>query len=201
MDRDHRACPHCGEPIRKQANICRFCNRDVNPILDTGGLAPEKIAAWVGSGIVFLLLLGGVIYHFAGDGTSKPSAATRLVSIGLPERDFTVPAGRYVTWTFTVPPDASNATLRGSYHASGGEGSDIIAGVASPSDFENWVHGHQSKVYYESPGQVTNGSIDLQLAPGTYEVGFSNRFSIVTDKHVSADVTLQYYQPRAAGAQ
>ena len=30
---DMRACPHCAEPSRKSAKICRFCNREVVPVL------------------------------------------------------------------------------------------------------------------------------------------------------------------------
>jgi len=29
---DYRKCPFCAEPIRKEANKCRFCGSEVNPI-------------------------------------------------------------------------------------------------------------------------------------------------------------------------
>lgn len=28
---ERRPCPHCAEPIRPEARICRFCGRDVDP--------------------------------------------------------------------------------------------------------------------------------------------------------------------------
>ncbi len=29
LARETRACPHCAEPIRKAAHVCRYCGRDV----------------------------------------------------------------------------------------------------------------------------------------------------------------------------
>ncbi len=35
---DYRACPHCAEPIRAEAKVCRYCGRDVHPMMaDTAG--------------------------------------------------------------------------------------------------------------------------------------------------------------------
>jgi hypothetical protein len=29
---DVRPCPHCAEDIKRAANVCRFCGRDVDPV-------------------------------------------------------------------------------------------------------------------------------------------------------------------------
>ena len=31
---DLRPCPHCAEPIRKAATVCRFCNREVRSTVE-----------------------------------------------------------------------------------------------------------------------------------------------------------------------
>jgi hypothetical protein len=37
-----RPCPHCAEPIRREASACRFCGRDV-PVLPKLGLFGREI--------------------------------------------------------------------------------------------------------------------------------------------------------------
>ena len=44
-----------------------------------------------------------------------------------------------------------------------------------------------------SSGRVTSGRIDVTVPyAGSYCVAFSNAFSLVSAKHVSADITLHY---------
>ena len=81
--------------------------------------------------------------------------------------------------------------ISGQFRASGGQGNDIVAVVADSDQFENWINGHPATVVYES-GQVTFGSIDKILAPGKYTLGFSNKFSVISDKTVSGSVELRY---------
>ena len=30
---ERRKCPHCAELIKQEANVCRFCGRDVTPMI------------------------------------------------------------------------------------------------------------------------------------------------------------------------
>lgn len=41
---DQRKCPHCAEIIKSEAKVCRFCGRDVEPVLL--GQAPENAPNW-----------------------------------------------------------------------------------------------------------------------------------------------------------
>jgi hypothetical protein len=34
-----RKCPHCAEIIKREAKVCRFCGRDVEPLLDPNDLS------------------------------------------------------------------------------------------------------------------------------------------------------------------
>lgn len=100
-------------------------------------------------------------------------------------------AGQYQSWTLTIPPEMGSAQLVGSFHAAGGSGNDIMAIVTDASDFDNWINGHQARAYY-STDRTTEGRIDLRLGPGTYIIAFSNRFSRMTSKEVSANLELHY---------
>ena len=109
----------------------------------------------------------------------------------LLEGSVPVEAGKYWTTTFTVDHSMTGPRISGQFRASGGQGNDIVAVVADSDQFENWINGHPATVVYES-GQVTFGSIDKILVPGKYTLGFSNKFSVISDKTVSGSVELRY---------
>lgn len=93
---------------------------------------------------------------------------------------------------FWVPQVAQSAKITGTFHAFGGSGNDIEAGVMTPFEFENWKNGHQAQVFYDS-GKVTNGEIDVEsIPPGLYVLAFSNRFALMSRKEVTAEVSLSY---------
>jgi hypothetical protein len=61
--------------------------------------------------------------------------------------------------------------------------------IADADGFENWKNGHQAHVMYGSD-KTTIGNINVTLPPGTYYLGFNNKFSMLTDKTVTSDITL-----------
>ncbi len=64
--------------------------------------------------------------------------------------------------------------------------------MANANQFENWINGHPAQVVYKS-GQITYSQIDLSdLSPGDYVPGFSNKFSIVSEKTVTGHVALTF---------
>ena len=107
--------------------------------------------------------------------------------------EYVVKAGEYRHVTFTFNPEKmENARVIGRFHASGGSGNDIEAVLADESEFENWVNADEARVLY-STGKITNGKIDVPITqPGTYYLVFSNVFSLLADKEVSADIELRY---------
>jgi predicted nucleic acid-binding Zn ribbon protein len=105
---------------------------------------------------------------------------------------FVVKAGGYVTNTFSVEAGMQNFRVAGRYQAVGGTGNDIQAVLATEEEFQNWVNGHEAKVFY-STAQTTTGNLNIgPLAPGRYVLAFSNRFSLLTDKNVSAEVAASW---------
>ncbi len=105
-----------------------------------------------------------------------------------------VPPGQSVYYTFTVPSDATSATVHGSFTASGGSGNDIKVYIMDNTNFINWQNGHQANTYYNS-GQVTTDQFSVSLSPGTYYLVYDNTFSTFSAKNVQTTVTLSYNVP------
>ena len=103
-----------------------------------------------------------------------------------------VRAGGYVQYRITITPEMSDASISGSFNASGGGGNDIEAVIADETNYTNWINGHQAQVFWQTGGRATTGMIAASLAPGTYYLVFSNRFSMFTEKQVFLDVDLNY---------
>ena len=104
----------------------------------------------------------------------------------------TVTAGHYETYQITVPSNAENAQVSGSFTASGGSGNDIAVSIMDYSDYVNWQNGHSATAYYTS-GQETTGTITASLPSGaTYYSGIRQSFSTFSDKNVNTQVNVAY---------
>lgn len=103
-----------------------------------------------------------------------------------------VKAGSYVWYTLKVDEGMESAKLIGKFVTSGGSGNDVQVVVAEPDQFQNWANGHAASLIWSTPGKVTAGSLDLRLKPGTYNLGFSNKFSAFSDKYVTIEAKLFY---------
>lgn len=132
---------------------------------------------------VFLLFLAAAIAPVTL-GPTVPGAAARARAV-TPQA-FTVEPGRARYWIL----DASRDTVRlyGRFRASGGA-NDIEVYVLDEDGFENWSNGHGARTYYNS-GRVTVGRFDLRLRGGRFYLVFNNKFSVFTNKAVTADVVL-----------
>jgi hypothetical protein len=56
-----RICPYCKERVRRDAVVCRYCHRDLDPPEENRSMPPVGIlAAFIGmaAGVAFALLLG-----------------------------------------------------------------------------------------------------------------------------------------------
>lgn len=101
--------------------------------------------------------------------------------------EFIVKAGAVRYWTFEV---VKPSRVSGRFRASGGSRNDIEAVIAEWPECENWMNGNQAMVNFSS-GRVTNGRMDVRLGvPGNYCIAFSNRFSVLTDKEVAAEIQI-----------
>ena len=64
--------------------------------------------------------------------------------------------------------------------------------LAKPFHCFSKILGHAITVVVCSSDVVTTGEIDVRLAPGTYVLAFNNRFSLVTNKTVFAEIKAIY---------
>ena len=114
------------------------------------------------------------------------------VSEKIAAGQITVKSGGSIPFRVQITPDMRDAHIVGKFTASGGSRNDITAVLASEDEFTNWKNGHSAKVYYSTDGRKTTDQLDVPLAPGTYILAFSNRFSPSADKYVMADIELDY---------
>ena len=100
-----------------------------------------------------------------------------------------VKAGAIYYIHFTV---GGPARVSGRIEASGGSGNDIQAVLATADEFQNWENGHQARVLFQTD-KTTVATIDVPISKaGTYYLGFSNRFSTLTDKTITGNVVLYH---------
>lgn len=212
MEPGYRACPYCAEPIREEAKLCRFCNRDVQKGTSPGQMTPQtrkasvltsstitigrafwKLFFWsvVAIGVSFVVL---IIVGNRSD-TSKSSLdfhITTPVAQNVYSGQLKVAAIQCRYWNLTITPTMLNAHLIGSFQASGGLGNDIEVLIAEQAEFQNWLNGHPARTLYSS-GKVTAGKIDVPLSSGSYVLAFNNKFSLLSAKQVTVDISIQYF--------
>ena len=107
-----------------------------------------------------------------------------------------VKAGGYVQNASTVEPRMQNFHVVGHFNASGGTGNDIQVVLADEGEFQNWINGHQARVFY-STDKITDGKMDVgPLAPGRHVMAFSNKFSVFADKYVFTEIEANWMVQR-----
>jgi hypothetical protein len=105
---------------------------------------------------------------------------------------FIVEPRSFKPFKVVVAPAMGSPRIQGTFSATGAN-NDIEVFVLDESQFTNWQSRHAFKAAYSS-GRVTSDTLNVELSaePGTYFVVFSNRFSIISNKGVVADVKLRY---------
>jgi len=198
-------CISCGKELPDTASFCLHCGKPLPPKTpEKGNLGtPESssknnpLSARTIGGVVILGFLLLALYNiFNSRQSANPSTAPSLLrpfSQKLVNENVEVAAGSLRYWTFRVEQAGLvNAHVVGTFKASGGLGNDIQVVLAEETEFQNWLNGHSASVLYGTQ-KVTAGRIDVPITkPGTYVIGFSNKFSLLSGKNVSADVELQY---------
>jgi hypothetical protein len=103
---------------------------------------------------------------------------------------FIVEPRSYKPFKVTVAPGSVNPRVEGTFTASGAN-NDIEVMLLEASQFQNWEKRSKFTVAYQS-GRVTSDklAIPLPAQEGTYYVVFSNRFSLISNKAVVADIVL-----------
>jgi hypothetical protein len=103
---------------------------------------------------------------------------------------FIVEPRSYKPFKVVVAPGAVNPRLEGTFSASGAN-NDIEVLLLEASQFQNWEKRTKYTVAYQT-GRVTAETLRMELPaePGTYYIVFSNRFSLISNKAVVADIAL-----------
>jgi len=187
-------CPACGKELPDGSAFCLKCGKPtVAPQAPQkkGGVPPLRL---IGIALLFFVLVG--VYWSQNRPSPTPSKPTpnqhAPILVPMSTKLFTgqiiVKAGGYVTNKFTVDPSMRNFRVTGHFNASGGTGNDIQIVLADEDEFQNWINGHEAKVFYSTP-KITTGKLDVgALGPGRYVLAFSNTFSTLTDKQIFAEV-------------
>ena len=103
--------------------------------------------------------------------------------------NFTVNAGSYADYNFTVPSYFSEVWVDGTFTVSDVVVNGLRVYVMDGGNFTNWQNGQTANRYYDS-GQVSSGNVTTTTLPsGTYYLVFDNTFSAVS-KNVTADVSI-----------
>ncbi|SYZ71966.1 exported hypothetical protein [Candidatus Zixiibacteriota bacterium] len=104
-----------------------------------------------------------------------------------------IPAGN--SWHFLLDlssPAVKNAILKGQFRASGGAHNDIKFHIFDEVNYVNWINGNKAEDLLGTD-KVTLYEVDFRFPkPGKYYMVFDNRYSILTDKFVVANIYLNY---------
>lgn len=135
--------------------------------------------------IIAVALVIATLTLFSGCNTPQNSS--------LIDGNIVVAPGDYYDIPFLVDTsEMQNIRVTGYFAASGGSGNDIEAAILDDITFTNWINGHQGTSLYNS-GKITVAEIDVSITmSGKYHLVFSNTFSIVSSKTVSAKVDLNW---------
>ena len=97
-----------------------------------------------------------------------------------------------VWWHFAVEDRMQKARVFGAFRAAGGWGDDVEVIIATEDEFFNWKAGQGGNLAWSSMGKKTAGSFNVQLEPGKYVIGISNKHSLVSSKNVSIGANLGF---------
>jgi hypothetical protein len=188
-------CPSCGKELPDGSAFCLHCGKPTAaPTQAAQKKAGHPILRIIVIGSLLLILVGLLLSKFStstNNELAKQAASTHMSST-LFTGQTVVKANGYVTKKFTVEPGMQDFHVVGQFNASGGAGNDIQVVLTDEDEFQNWVNGHEAKVFY-STKQITTGKLDVgPLEPGRYVLAFSNTFSAFTDKYVFAEIEARW---------
>ncbi|SRR5258708_5350877 len=190
-------CPSCGKELPDGSAFCLQCGKPTASPTGPQAVAKKsggRTLKMIGIGVLLLILAVMLLSKFATSVDNQPGKQVALTPMSsmLFTGQTVVKANGYVTKKFTVEPGMQDFHVVGQFNASGGTGNDIQAVLVDEDQFQNWVNGHKTKVFY-STEKITTDKLDVgPLAPGTYILAFSNTFSAFTDKYVFAEIEARW---------
>jgi hypothetical protein len=169
------------------------------PVPEPKGSAGVRIGILLG-----ILLTLGVVFWLVNQSNannSHPVVQQTRQAVPLPQprvmnivdTAFTLNAAQGMNWNFTVPVNATEVRVEGTFTASGGTGNDVEVYLLNDDEFVNWQNHHAVSTLYNS-GRMTQGTLDAVLpsGTGTYHLVFNNKFSLFSPKAVRASIRLHF---------
>lgn len=203
-----RACPFCAEEIQDAAVVCKHCKRDIpsttrasvaegttrpsssGKVVETDS-SPTRKRNFVAALLLALLVLVGVVVVSAGDADSNPGAQALIAAVSAPSvielatnQELVIPAGSVQSFEWEPPQRQPNCRVSGHIEVTNGGSKDVVVLVMPKDDYQNYVNGHEAKVYFQTDktSAVTLNVNTGQTAP--LIVAISNGFSLLSDKTV-----------------
>jgi hypothetical protein len=131
---------------------------------------------------------------FVGCGGPAPVLAPVYQHLAEPivTGSFVVEPRTFKPFKVVVANGMTKPRLEGTFSASGAR-NDIEVTLLDESQLATWQNRGRVEPAYAS-GRVTNATMNIELPPdpATYYVVFSNRFSLISNKAVTADLHLRY---------
>jgi hypothetical protein len=123
---------------------------------------------------------------------APPPPVRKHHSLPLYSGVVSVPA-RNLTWKcFSVLSQQEDPKVVGRFQAVGGSGNDIQMVIASEDEFTTWRTIHSGTLLYDS-GKMTATGVDVAIpAQGKYCAAFSNGFSALSAKAVTATINVEF---------
>jgi hypothetical protein len=215
-------CRFCGTTLPTDSTFCQSCGKSLTATTQTStsgaaaatAPAPAPIVApgpeqrGTKTGMRVGILLGVLLTFFVVfwivkqfDSNGHPTVQQIRPTVPVPQprvmnlvdTAFTLNAAQGMHWNFTVPANATDVRVEGTFNASGGTGNDVEVYLLNDDEFVNWQNRHAVSALYNS-GRMTQGTLDAVLPPGagTYHLVFSNKFSLFSPKAVRASIRLRY---------
>jgi hypothetical protein len=209
-------CSNCGSGATSAATFCLDCGHrlkaDTAPLFQSRPVPPPPantaktasaakiiMAASITLllGVAFLAAAAGIIHWTTqqssntnyNSGTSTSSSSVPFYSPPPPVRTQLVPS------TFVVRPQdeySRQFTLSRAGRVTGDFQSDtnIVVYLVNDKNFRLFSNGNGFNSFYRSE-KISSGVIDVNLPPDTYYIIFSNNYSIISSKHIAANLYVE----------
>jgi len=176
-------CRFCGTTLPADSTFCQSCGKSLTTAQSSGAAAapaldlsppPEPKCSGVRTSIVLGLfvvlgLLAWSIINQQSNSSNRSSAAQPVRPfvqepqprvMALVDTAFTLNAAQGTHWNFTVPANATDVRVEGTFTASGGTGNDVEVYLLNDDEFVNW----------QQPGLTGSGVANYGSAGSTSSV-------------------------------
>ena len=139
------------------------------------------------------ILFGMLFFACASCAQNQSEPEKKHYDSSLVKGSFVVAPREFTNSVFSVPSRCSGVRMDGRFTASGGAFNDIEVYLLDEDGYVNFKNHNQASTYYNS-GRVTQATVDVALPDraGSYYLVFNNRFSFLSNKAITADISLHF---------